>query len=374
MNKIYFTLILCGLFTLEISNTYALRLPFSSRKYERSQKSTKNDTDPDMIYLEKNELSPNYPVQVVFPEQQEEGVDVTHLNADYLLSLNEIEREKFIHDLAQIKVSLEWKDNTGNIESIGVKKNKTRNHRKRINAASALVLELMSEKKSDLASIVMAQSGPRTALEFTNERFCIIFDPEFTAKTLLNIIHDINEDNIIEHIRTATTTVFTYIRYWSKGVPQKHLRALNSLIEKIHIFQEKERMSVKQKGILLGSVLSGTLNYSNGIKKKDEKRIYIINSITNLIWASTTLLGALPVGGNIIALVGGGISIGVVAYDVFYNGIGVRDYSPGIREIEGVIEIKVLENVENSDFEQKTDALMLLKWMQATIHLDGSND
>ena len=100
-----------------------------------------------------------------------------------------------------------------------------------------------------------------------------------------------------------------------------------------------------------------------------------MNSIANLAWAASTFLGALPVSSSIAAGLAATLSIAVVAWEVVANKTGVRDFSPGLKEIEGHIEFSVLEAVQKfQNQNKKLEALEMLAWMRSAIHINGLSD
>ena len=66
----------------------------------------------------------------------------------------------------------------------------------------------------------------------------------------------------------------------------QQISALTSLMFETAKLMHGLHFSVKQKGILLGAMLAGTMMHAKNIKLTDEKRLWIVNSISNLAWAA----------------------------------------------------------------------------------------
>jgi hypothetical protein len=165
--------------------------------------------------------------------------------------------------------------------------------------------------------------------------------------------------------------------YWADKKPDRLMLAVTGLVvESTKILQEKNyEFGPAEKGILLGALLAGSLLRARDIKSQDERKLWIVNSIANLAWAASTFLGALPVSSSIAAGVAATLSIAVVAWEVVANKTGVRDFSPGLKEIEGHMEFSVLEAVHKlQDQNKKLEALEMLAWMRSAIHINGLSD
>jgi len=54
------------------------------------------------------------------------------------------------------------------------------------------------------------------------------------------------------------------------------------------------KLDVRQRGILLAALLAGSIMFSAEIKAKMDRRIFIINTTSNIAWAATAFLGTIP--------------------------------------------------------------------------------
>src|SRR5580700_6202917 len=140
----------------------------------------------------------------------------------------------------------------------------------------------------------------------------------------------------------------------------------------------EQKIVCKEKavGVLIGSIISAALMHVQSIKQKDEKRIWLVGVVSNLIWAATSFLAVVPLSAPVIAAVGGGISFGAVMTSAVYTVLNYpRDYSSNVREIEGKIEMAILES--RSILGQVLSAeevSYLLFFMRASIHAGGQHD
>lgn len=224
------------------------------------------------------------------------------------------------------------------------------------------LIKLMDEKDFDFFSKIMN-------IGIKNNK--IFYDKEIVIKILFFLIDSLKDQTVQNVSIKATNLIFHYINFGSKGSSKLLNVRINDILEAVNNEVTKIDLTIKEKGILLGAIFSGSYKYANKIKSSDERRIFKINSITNLVWASTTLLGAIPIVGQITAAVAGSISLGVVTWDVVANGIGTRDLSPSIRTIEGYLQLELLENIKDKNAEKKLEAIELILWIKSVIHFNG---
>lgn len=278
--------------------------------------------------------------------------------------------------LSQINVKIKWYNN----------KNRLRTRKKifgiplpgweKTNAAAAFALTVGLVQEKELL-VKMLSLAPNAITFGLKRETAAIIDAQLAAKALVTIISHITTNNSRQIASSAENIAQVYVDYWAEKQSDRLILALTHLvIETIKIMNTQETpFTSKQKGILLGVLLAGTLLHANQIKSKDERRLWIVNSLSNLAWATSTFMGVIPIAGSIASAVAGSLSVAVVTWDIICNKIGVRDFTPAIREIEGHIEFSALEAAEKKEGRGNMhEALETLAWMRGTIHINGLSD
>lgn len=304
-------------------------------------------------------------------------VKLDDFTPEKLIQLTENELKELLSYLSQIPVKLKWYDNKGKArsKSHGIVKAFTQNRWEKTNAAAALAFLIALSKERDLLAKIIG-FAPEAIISIFHHEAAIFIDSEVAAKVLVTIILQLNPSNTKQIASLASQIVQNHIAYWGQKNSFQHTYALTELIYTTSrlIDQHTGTISIKQKGILLGAMLSGTYANAKKIKSKDKKRIFIINSISNMLWALATYVGAIPMATTVAAAIAGTLSIGSVAAIIINSKIEPRDFFPDIREIEGQIEMSALEIANSKCKECLVEILELLAWMKATIHANGLGD
>ncbi|MCB9228799.1 MAG: hypothetical protein H6618_04230 [Deltaproteobacteria bacterium] len=303
-------------------------------------------------------------------------VKLKDLSPEVLNQLSERKLKRLLVHLSRIPVRIEWYDKKGHIRSgkkhLGVRFSAW----EKTNAAAALALLVGMQHERQLLT-KMLTIAPDSITFGLNGDAASVVDVQVVASALVEIISQITPHNSRQIASSAENVAQIYIEYWAEEQSNRLILALTQLVlETARVMNlKKEPFTVKQKGILLGALLASALLHANEIKSEDEKRLWIVNSISNLAWAASTFMGTIPLAGSVIAAVAGSLSIAVVAWGIVYNKIGVRDFIPKIKEIEGHIEFSVLDAVHaGGNEESRLDILEALAWMRSTVHINGLSD
>lgn len=324
------------------------------------------------------------PKLVVLPEDlrrtlnfDDACVDLLDLDLEIVESFSEHQLISFLSFLETIPMKLKWLDGSGKVQSGRSKFGKFfKSNWSPSNGAQALtMLAGMQQSRNLLFAIISAD--PDAAMFALKGKAAAVLDVSITARCLLSILAKVNSRNTRQIASSAQNIAQVYIEYWSSEDPDQLVLALTELVLELtrQISENDISLSLKQKGVLLGAILAGSMAHAHKIKAEDERRLWVVNSISNLAWAATTLIGTIPVAGSISAGVAGTLSIGAVIWSVVYNKIGVRNYTPRIKEVEGHIEFAALEIADGSDNPRAiVEVLETLAWMRAAIHINGFFD
>ncbi|MFK7826125.1 MAG: hypothetical protein AB8G05_18375 [Oligoflexales bacterium] len=340
---------------------------------------------------EKGFRDPAFPVRlqikpsfVVLPEDLRVALNfdqaliyLLDLDLDILESLTETQLVSLLDFLETMPIKLKWTDAGGKVQS-GYKRfgNLIKTRWSRSNGAQVLTILAGMKKDQDLLHAIIT-ADPNAAMFALKGKAAAVMDVKITARALLSILTKVTSGNTRQIASSAQSIAQVYIDYWSSEDPDQLVLALTELVFELtkQISDNKLTLTRKQKGVLLGAILAGSMAHAHKIKAEDEKRLWVVNSISNLAWAATTLIGTIPIAGSITSGVAGTLSIGVVIWSIIYNKIGVRNFTPRIKEVEGHIEFAALEIAESSENPRAiVDVLETLAWMRAAIHINGFFD
>lgn len=240
------------------------------------------------------------------------------------------------------------------------------------NAAAATTLKLGIQGKHTMFAELIALM-PESTLPILKEKAPSLLSTAVTATALLSMMKALNHKNTIIISRAATALIYIYIKYWAGKDANLLHKHLTDLVLQIH--EDKgnlQELTSKQLGVLLGSLLSGTLTHCSKIKAADIQRQWLVNSSSNLVWAATTFLGVAPwFSGNVAAVMAGSISIGAVSVAIAYNILRVpRNYASIVRGVEGEIKVSALD-LAGDDIERRQRVSEMLEWIDAIIELNG---
>lgn len=299
-------------------------------------------------------------------EQETIKLDLQHLKAKTLHKMSDEKLASLLKILGKKKMSFQW---------FNLKKSRSV-HKLQSNAAAALALMVAIQREFELLARMLALA-PDEVLVLFDSKLAVLADFHFVTQALIKMTDRLESDKLPQMAKASSKLVSYYIRFWSQKKP-KHLTPLLTrlVIKMTHIMKEDPQyeMNIRQRGILLGSLFAGSLYFSQEIKTKDEHRIWVIYTTSNLIWAATCFIGTIPLVSNVVSGIQGVISVAVVAAAAFYCKKGPRDPSPNVKEIEGNIELQTLDSLPPDSDQKRLDLIVLLQWMHATIHVNGFAD
>lgn len=292
----------------------------------------------------------------------EDRLFLNFLSPKILEQLSKAEIRALLSHLSKIKVKIKLLDKAGHSSRWD-----------RTNAASALILMTGAFCEESLFAKMAALAPEAVLPEFKGHTLALL-GQTVAAQILVNMMYEFEHSSASQIAKSAAQLAQIYLAYWaSKNADKLNYYLFNLLVQiEKEVNKTDKVFAEKQVGILLGSILAGTLNHADKIKSVDERRIWVINSVSNIVWAGTTFLGVTPIGGPVAMAVAGSISLGTVFASSFYSEFGQRrDYVPNIREIQGYIEMALLQSAEHQDHKQKLETVAALEWMRAAIHING---
>ena len=327
------------------------------------------------------------PLMVVLPDYYElpkefvvknNALDMRSLTPWVLEKLSTSDFKTLLEFLAHVPAEIKWSDQEGNTCSGKSRKHRAHKfqHWDESNAAAALALTMKIQSQHELF-MNMLTLVPEAILPEFHGHMTGLIDATTSAQIIGIMLSQLDQGGSGRIAKTIAALTQQGLAYWvvkdmTKLNPYlaQMLGAVTDIIENIPL-QSKEAAL----GLLLGSVLAGTLKHVEAIKKTDEKRIWIVGVVSNLVWAATSFIACAPIAAPIAAGVAGGVSIAAVLSAALYTALDFpRDYSPNIKTIEGNLEIAALESALVEDVDVRINVLMMLNWMRAAIHLNGFAD
>lgn len=239
------------------------------------------------------------------------------------------------------------------------------------NAALALALYWHELKNNENLTSLIA-TAPLKILPFLKNKGKKIVNNSIIDQAIIYILSNEKEIDSSDVIKKISLMIKSYIELNSTNKKEKFNDLLSGLLTLI--LDNNYNFSNKEKGIILGSILSGAILYVNEIQDQYDQSLWIVNSITNIAWAASTFIGALPLASAISSIIAGGFSLSVVLIDVIFNRLGKGDLGSLIKEIEGQVEINLLNICENQSQDKKIDILEILAWIKASLHTNGLTD
>lgn len=350
--------------------------PLSKSSKEDSYKGAKDYNFPKSFLTRPSKIALPKELEVkLFPEEKA-AISMYDLTRERLIKLNDQDFKALLAHLKDIPLQLKWKNQKGRCQSgkkaIGVRLS----HWEKSNGLAVLALSLGMQQERKLLEKVLLEF-PSIVTRTLKENAFSILDEKIVANVLVKLIDRAPLEKYREAASITAQLVQVYIMYWADKKPHRLMLAVTGLVlEVTKVLKNTEYdFGAPEKGVLLGALLAGSLLRARDIKSQDERKLWIVNSIANLAWAASTFLGALPFSSSIAAGVAATLSIAVVAWEVVANKTGVRDFNPGLKEIEGHIEFSVLEAVQKFHYQnKKIEALEMLAWMRSTIHINGLSD
>lgn len=364
------------------------------RFYHKTWYGTKNPHAPFSVQY--------WPIEFRLPKHHHIPSDLLinkrHIRLD-TLSHQDIERLSdeelyyLLAPLAQEKVSVKWKDRFGNIKS-----GKNRKHQKRTlglaktdqtNAAAALALSMGSQGYT-FEFCRMLSLVPEAIIPELRGHGIAMLSAKSLALSLLTMVDYIEKKDISSVAKSSAALTGLYLKYYSRKNNRRLEKYLHKVLTEVYLLLESAKESNRsdgdvfsrapynemQIGIIFGSILSAAIIHAENIAESDAKRVFLVNTGSNLIWASTSFLGAAPMGSAAAtAVVGGVISMAAVGGAAAYCKWGMHESSvPNTRELEGRIQAAILQSCNDASNETKSKIFTMLHWMNTTIHLNGLGD
>lgn len=321
-------------------------------------------------------LPDEYKMPTQISENNTGELTFSTLTIDVLASLSDDELREFLQVLSTVPVKIKLQDKKGHAQS-----GKHRAHRlipshyDKTNAACAVILMMGAYGEKFLFADMIALAPDAVIVELYGNRVAL-FDSETTAQAIVKMMDEFEHHNSGAIAINATNLLRVYIKYWTHKNKKKmkyQLFNLLSAIEKKMLMDN--HFDEKKVGIVLGSLMSACLHHAEKIKSIDERRIWMVNTISYIIWAGTTFLGMAPMGAQATMAAAGAISIIVGITSSFYTRYGQnRNYAPTVKEIQGYVEMSILDAHKNADQTRKLAAVASLQWMHAVIHVNGFAD
>jgi hypothetical protein len=309
---------------------------------------------------------------------RDSALDMRSLTPRILEKLSSSDFKNLLDFLARVPVEIKWSDQEGHTQSGKSRKHRAHRfqHWDQSNAAAALALTMIIQQQHEVFINIMTLAPEAILPEFYGHMPGLI-SPVISAQIIALMLSQLDKGNSRRIAKAIAALTTQGLSYWV----MKDMTKLNPyLAQMLHEATEiLENMSLPSKeaalGLLLGSVLAGTLKHVQTIKKIDEKRIWIIGVVSNLVWAATSFIACVPLATPVAAATAGGISIGAVLSAALYTALEFpRDFSPDIKTIEGNLEMAALESALVKDDTIRVNTLMMLSWMRAAIHLNGFSD
>lgn len=312
---------------------------------------------------------------------RDNSLDLRSLTPQALSKLSSKSFKTLLDYLCNIETEIKWSDKDGHTQS-----GKTRKHRAhhlsswdKSNAAAALALSMGTAAQSDLF-VTMIALAPEAILPEFRGHVPGLTDASLTARIIATMLMRLEKGGPgdSEHIAKLISLLTEQgLSYWvGKNIIYLSSYLAVLLSETTALVNINNVESPEQVlGVLMGSILSGTMKHVEAIKRTDEKRIWLVGVISNLVWAATAFIACAPLAGPVAAATAGGISVGAVLSATIYNALEFpRDYKPSLKIMEGKLEIAALESARLKEINEKINVLMMLKWMQASIHVNGCSD
>lgn len=321
-------------------------------------------------------LPPLYKLPKEFPIRDDK-LDLKLLTPQVLEKVSSNDLRNLLTYLSSVPVKLQWSDQKGHAQS--GKKHKIIgriNHWEKSNAAAALCILMGTSGQKDLFTKMLALT-PEPILPQFKGHMPALLNVDISAQVMSYMLLELDHEDQVGSASVAKLITFlTYqgINYWVNKDITKLNHYLKDLLEvasnKINFSNPK--FPEQMIGTLIGSVLSGAMKRTDEIKEIDEKRIWLLGLIANLVWATTTFIGMAPIAAPIVAATAGGLSVGAVISTTALNALEFpRDFSPTIWQILGSFKMAILEATRNKDVVQKCDACLMLHWMEAAINVNA---
>ncbi|HXW60543.1 MAG TPA: hypothetical protein VEK06_03295, partial [Myxococcota bacterium] len=232
---------------------------------------------------------------------RDNALDLKSLTPQLLETLSSKDLKLLLDYLAAIKVELKWSDQFGHVQSGKKHALRDSKHWEKSNAAAALCLSMGTGRQMGLF-ISMLSLAPEAILPAFHGHMPALLDGHVTAHIIAAMLLTLDQEDIGNASQTANTIAYLThqgLNYWVA----KDITKLNPFLSAL--FETTSRLIAASNpqspealiGLLYGSVLSGAMQKAEEIKKIDEKRIWLVGLIANLVWAATAFIGITPMAG-----------------------------------------------------------------------------
>ncbi len=383
-------LIALGLLAAKQQNPYQARLAHLNDQLKRQ--GVGMPTDKATALDQKGVHDPHRPVAMqIYPQNftvpllihemlqpllQDDKLELSRITPAFLSMLDPYHFHLLITTLATVPLHVKWKD-AGKHSRSGKWRLKIFHTTSwdRTNAAAALALQIGIKGEEKLFAFIIAEAPFAILPELHNEAASLL-DARTSALALITLISRANAHEVESAASAAARIVHAYIAYWAGKKPDRQLSALSLLVlEAVQLVQQDGNFSAKQKGVILGAIMAGSLLHAQTIKRKSDQKLWLVNSISNLSWASATFFGVIPIAGSVIAAIAGTVSVAVVVWAIIEARSALKmDFRNMVMLGEGSMEMAALDSVESLNKKSHLEALDTLAWMRGVIHINGLVD
>lgn len=151
------------------------------------------------------------------------------------------------------------------------------------------------------------------------------------------------------------TLVQQYLATAAGSDDERLKAAIVSLSEELSKAQRD--LTPEEKGALFGIILAGGLKHAYAITSKDVRRRWIVMTVCNMLWATTSFPFPPPWSGVAAVAI-------VSAQAAFDYAFPARDFSEALTKLQGAIEVAQLEHRDEA-------SLRTLAWLQTTLKCNG---
>lgn len=333
---------------------------------------------PSFIKFRPTDIETPFDYQI--PKEFRTKDDLLNLNsvsANNLITMPPEDFNALILALSKVSIEIKWSDKKGRTQSGHKRKFRAHHlsHWDKSNAAAVLALEMLLQGHSEIF-ISIVYLAPDIILPELRGYMPALLNAKIMARLFEAFISDLYRSQANpEHISLVISGFMQRIlKYWigkDKDRFQPYFSELfYELSDQILLVEQDE----KGPGLLLGSILAGAMLHIESVKAIDQHRIWLIGFIANLVWASTSFLGAAPIAMPISATLAGGISIGAVVTGSMATALKYpREFLPELKKIQGRLEMAILNEHEWSN-EEKTKVMWMFQWMRTALHVNGLYD
>lgn len=327
------------------------------------------------------------------------GINLSHITPAFLRDLNKPELSQLLDFLSKFNVKIRWEDNEGRIRSgrtpLKLKRYITIGTKDKINAASALAIVMSAKGEEDLL-VKMLACASDIILNGLHNNNSSILTAKIASRVLWEMAGDLrmresgdpptrNEDIMLK----SSDLVHFYIKYWGAKNPEYLKLYLQNMVRLISdytnsikgktdlVSQNSIKVILPMKvGVILGATLSGAQSWIHEIKTSDLRKLLYLNTVSNLIWATSSFISLIGLVGAPVSavIIPAGLGTSAVMAAALYNlRCGTpRNYNNIVQIVKGIAKTFMLET--SPTMYQQALVQKALCWMQATLNVNGHSD